>query len=60
MRCLPLKCKHYQIVSQEVLILLHVTCLFVLGMQPSEQRGAIGIVRRQFIWLLDETKISFE
>ena len=33
-RCLPLKCKHYQIESQEVLILLYVTCLFVLGVQP--------------------------
>ena len=60
MRCLPLKCTNYQIVSQEGYILLHVTCLFVLGMQPSEYREAIGIASSQFIWLLDETKISFE
>ena len=33
---LPLKCKHCKIVSKEVLCLLHVTFLFVLGMQPSE------------------------
>ena len=46
MHCLPLKCKHYQIVSQEELILLHMTCLFVLGMQPSEYREALGIVRK--------------
>ena len=60
MHCLPIRCKHYQIVSQEVLLLLHVTCLFILGMQPSEYREAIGIVRSQFIWLLDGTKITFE
>ena len=34
MRCLHYECKHYHIVSKEVLLLLHVTILFVLGMQP--------------------------
>ena len=50
MRCSTLKCKHYQIVSQEVLLLLHVTFLLVLGMQPSEKREAIGYIQILFHW----------